>query len=571
SRRQETVDGSQKSEGRSRKWPWLVGLAALVMVATVAGMQHYGKRKAGDGSPNGSAAQAVPAAVDVPATQAQTGQAGAAVPSQKETVPAFSSSSTPVSPTADIVTPVSSTQSGQPWTNSLGMVFVTVLGTAVRFSIWDTRVQDFSAFVNDRENNAGYDYRKGSVPHIWILDGGWGERGWEYDWSNPGFEQTPLHPVVCTSWNDAQSFCEWLTAKERREKRLSGQQSYRLPTDAEWSYAVGIGEMEDSGTPKDKNRKVKNVYPWGTQWPTPKGAGNYSSNLHVDDYDFCTAPVGSFAANRYGLYDMGGNVWQWCEDLYDPNQKKNDAQKNRVLRGVSWGGAFDDNSSPHLLSSVRCAFAPEYRDNFQGFRVVLADGSVSAPQVSTVSASTPAHSNNEQSWIVPTLPKPDRDGWITLFDGKHLYGCNSAASQFTSGQVYFKDGYLCVNDAGFSFDWKGQNATIRARVKKINGKHVALHIGPCFAWYGSGVGISQNVSGRDRAPILISRKLMSKTPGFVDLELSLTGSQLEFKFNGAVVLTKQALPFEKNEKSVQVSTWKGLSQFERIEVKVMGE
>ena len=108
-------------------------------------------------------------------------------------------------------------------------------------------------------------------------------------------------------------------------------------------------------------------------------------------------------------------------------------------------------------------------------------------------------------------------------------------------------------------------------MKKINGKHVALHIGPCFAWYGSGVGISQNVSGRDRAPILISRKLMSKTPGFVDLELSLTGSQLEFKFNGAVVLTKQALPFEKNEKSVQVSTWKGLSQFERIEVKVMGE
>ncbi len=554
SRRQETVDGSQKSEVRSRKWPWLVGLASFVTVATVAWMQHYGRQKAGDGSQTGEAG-------NVPSARVPRGQAGAAAASPEAPVRAFSSSSTPASPAADIATPVSPTPSGQPWTNSLGMVFVPVPGTAVRFSIWDTRVQDFSVFVNDRANNAGYDYRKGSVPNTWIQGEGWGERGWEYDWSNPGFAQTPLHPVVCMNWDDAQAFCAWLTAKERKEGKLSSQQSYRLPTDAEWSFALGIGELESNGAPKDKNRKVKDVYPWGTQWPPPQGAGNYATVLHVDDYDYCTAPVGSFAANRYGLYDMGGNAWKWCEDLYDPGQTK------RVQRGVGWGGAFDDNPSPHLLSSVRCAFAPDYRNNFQGFRVVLSNGDVSVPPASSLQSSTGVGLNNAVSWVIPTLPKADRDGWVTLFDGKHLYGCNPADPKFTSGQVYFKDGYLCVNDTGFSFDWKGENATIRARVKKINGMHVALHIGPCFAWYGNGFGISQKVSGRDRAPILISRKLMSKTKGFVDLELSMTGSQLEFRFNGTVVLTKQALPFEYNEKSVQVSTWKGLSQFERIEVK----
>ena len=63
-----------------------------------------------------------------------------------------------------------------------------------------------------------------------------------------------------------------------------------------------------------------------------------------------TSPVGSFAANRFGLYDMGGNVWQWCEDWFDKDQK------DRVLRGASWG-----NSTAHfLLSSYRDHRAPGY-------------------------------------------------------------------------------------------------------------------------------------------------------------------------------------------------------------------
>jgi formylglycine-generating enzyme required for sulfatase activity len=75
-----------------------------------------------------------------------------------------------------------------------------------------------------------------------------------------------------------------------------------------------------------------------------------------------TSPVGSYAANRFGLFDMGGNVWQWCEDWFDKDQK------DRALRGASW--ANDDRS--YLLSSYRTRHAPAYRTSSHGFRVVVA-------------------------------------------------------------------------------------------------------------------------------------------------------------------------------------------------------
>jgi len=103
---------------------------------------------------------------------------------------------------------------------------------------------------------------------------------------------------------------------------------------------------------------------WGTQWPPPRGAGNYDSSLNVDSYEH-TSPVGSFGANRYGLYDMGGNVWQWCEDFYAGQSG------DRVLRGGSWG----DYESGRLLSSCRLVNAPGLRSSSRGFRVVLVGGS----------------------------------------------------------------------------------------------------------------------------------------------------------------------------------------------------
>ena len=73
----------------------------------------------------------------------------------------------------------------------------------------------------------------------------------------------------CVNWDDAKAFCAWLSKKEGK--------TYRLPTDHEWSIAVGIGDQEDEkATPEEKSGKIPGVFPWGEDWPPPKGAGNYS-------------------------------------------------------------------------------------------------------------------------------------------------------------------------------------------------------------------------------------------------------------------------------------------------------
>lgn len=219
----------------------------------------------------------------------------------------------------------------KPFTNTLGMKFVPVAGTDALFSVWDTRVQDYEAFVKATGRS----------------------------WEKPSFTQERTHPAVNVSWDDAQDFARWLTEKERGEGKIPATARYRLPQDWEWSVAVGLNEAR-FGTPQSNAGKIPNVYPWGTQWAPPRGAGNYGQSLGEDDYEY-TSPAGSFAANRFGLYDMGGNVWQWCEDFYDGNSG------NRVLRGGSW---LNDLSFS-LLSSNRISFAPAYRNDDLGFRLVL--------------------------------------------------------------------------------------------------------------------------------------------------------------------------------------------------------
>jgi formylglycine-generating enzyme required for sulfatase activity len=218
------------------------------------------------------------------------------------------------------------------------------------FSIWDTRVQDYQAFVNETH-------------HHWI---------------KPGFQQSETHPAVNVSWADAQEFCQWLTDRERRAGKLSDQQQYRLPTDAEWSAAAGPTK-----------------FPWGNQWPPPARAGNYSPSLNVDEYKF-TSPTGTFPPNAAGLYDMGGNVWQWCQDWFreemnssegtaahpDPkNGRRNTGE--RVVRGGSYyvGSGFSNVNSArrYIETSTRIGGgSPNTRNANNGFRCVLADSANTA-------------------------------------------------------------------------------------------------------------------------------------------------------------------------------------------------
>jgi formylglycine-generating enzyme required for sulfatase activity len=79
--------------------------------------------------------------------------------------------------------------------------------------------------------------------------------------------QSPTHPAVNVSWEDAQLFCQWLTGREQAAGRLPAGFGYRLPSDHEWSCAVEIGAGEDAAKlPNEKSQKINDAFPWGTQW-----------------------------------------------------------------------------------------------------------------------------------------------------------------------------------------------------------------------------------------------------------------------------------------------------------------
>jgi formylglycine-generating enzyme required for sulfatase activity len=214
--------------------------------------------------------------------------------------------------------------------NGLGMKFVAVPGTKTLFSIWETRVRDYLAFV-EATGRA---------------------------WTRPDFEQGPTHPAVNMTWDDAMAFCQWLTARERKAGRLTDRHSYRLPTDQEWNLAVGLGP-ETGKTPEDR-MKGQVVWPWGYAWPPQPGDGNYGPELGTDKFEN-TAPVGSFKPNRHGLYDLGGNVWELCDDWY------NDARVTKAIRG----GSFHDSQPKDLLAAYRFSGTVHLSNDDIGFRVAL--------------------------------------------------------------------------------------------------------------------------------------------------------------------------------------------------------
>jgi formylglycine-generating enzyme required for sulfatase activity len=146
---------------------------------------------------------------------------------------------------------------------------------------------------------------------------------------------------------DAHAFCHWLTEKEHKAGLLKPDLAYRLPTEAEWAVVFG-----DS------------LYPWGNQWPPPEGAGNYAgwTSLSKPGPKLTgTTPVGSYKPDFYGLYDIGGNVWQWSEDVFG------DKHTDGVLRG----GAWCENMSFNILSSARRKTFIDDTYEAQGFRCVI--------------------------------------------------------------------------------------------------------------------------------------------------------------------------------------------------------
>ena len=279
--------------------------------------------------------------------------------------------------------PLAGVSKNAPFTNGLGMKFVPAGSPGVLFSVWETRVRDFEAFVEDSGHDAVSENRFGTKAYT-LEKKADGSPGYEQkggSWKDPRFPsaQTDEHPVVCVSYLDAEAFCEWLTRRDRASGRIPAGASYRLPTDSEWSRACGPTE-----------------FPWGDHYPPRATDGNYCGaeatvgvyqgytndlgKAGFKDSAARTAPVGMFAENRFGLHDMGGNIVEMCStwytvDLNDEETKKaypgladdQGGQTYRVFRGASWFS----NLRMRLRSSYRNRDRPMIRSDLNGFRCVL--------------------------------------------------------------------------------------------------------------------------------------------------------------------------------------------------------
>jgi sulfatase modifying factor 1 len=199
---------------------------------------------------------------------------------------------------------------------------------------------------------------------------GWRKAVWqvreEYNWKNPGFEQPDNHPVCNVSWDDVVEFCRWLSKKEGA--------TYRLPTEAEWEYAcrAGTTTLFSTGDDPSSLRGTANLADASLRREEP----SVTWAVDWDDGYVATAPVGSFAPNAFGLYDMHGNVWEWCEDVYDYGYYErapaiDPVHRRRNGTHVFRGGGFD-NWPGFVRSADRySSHSPTLRSQWAGFRVVI--------------------------------------------------------------------------------------------------------------------------------------------------------------------------------------------------------
>jgi formylglycine-generating enzyme required for sulfatase activity len=174
--------------------------------------------------------------------------------------------------------------------------------------------------------------------------------------NNPSNWKGSNLPVEQVTWDEAVLYCQRLTARERAAGRIGANQAYRLPTEAEWEYGCRAGTTTQFSYGDDSNYVRLGFYAWYS--------GNAGGRTHE---------VGLKGPNRWGLFDMHGNVWEWCQDWYGglPGGAVTDPQgppsgSSRVLRGGSW-----DYDGSYCTSSYRGSSTPSSRFINLGFRVAL--------------------------------------------------------------------------------------------------------------------------------------------------------------------------------------------------------
>lgn len=222
------------------------------------------------------------------------------------------------------------------------------IDTPIAMSRREVSVANFRAFVEA----SGYE---GADHGCEVYENRW-QFYEQFNWQSPGFPQQDNHPVVCVSWNDAQAYVAWLSVQTGK--------GYRLPSEAEWEYALV------SGT--DTDGEICNIGNIGDLWL--KGRFPREEAFDCADGSYFTAPVGSWPPNEHGLFDMVGNVREWTLDCWNRSHRNRPTGQGawlsgncgqRVIKGSSWLTGKPGMSPAHRLGEpIDAAY------NAVGFRVV---------------------------------------------------------------------------------------------------------------------------------------------------------------------------------------------------------
>jgi formylglycine-generating enzyme required for sulfatase activity len=199
-----------------------------------------------------------------------------------------------------------------------------------------------------------YDVTRGEYAQF-VAETGYAPAKPRCDWRRPTaggapFDQTPKDPVVCVGWQDATAYVEWLSRRTHR--------AYRLPTEAEWEYAARAGTQTARPWGSNADPDFANTGAPGCCGPLVQGADRWAY----------TSPVGSFPPNRFGLFDMIGDVWQWTADCGDDPATATTATAEACTTRVAKGGGWF-HSAELARSAARVADKPDLRVDDIGFRV----------------------------------------------------------------------------------------------------------------------------------------------------------------------------------------------------------
>ncbi len=291
----------------------------------------------------------------------------------------------------------------QPFINSLGMQFVPVPGTDLLVCMHETRKQDFAAFAKDD-------------PRI------------REHWKNGMYQGKAVssgddHPVGYMSWHDADAFCDWLSKKEGR--------SYRLPSDHEWCLAAGI-----PNDPNAKEAKDGKLFP--VERPSAPGV--------------TTRPVMSLKPNKFGVFDLMGNVGEWCSDI-------DEREDLRVVRGGMW------ESFPDSSGFEQSGDGPTDHRPYSGFRCVLAPAPLPVPDWTPLKRVDGCVTYNPSNLKIMNR---GTDGWLLTDGTVHLQLLDEEADANLALAMAKEHTQRCIigrGDNEFTFEYWSGDSGLRGGTK----------------------------------------------------------------------------------------------------------